>query len=391
MVDESWNFWFANNKGIIYVSLIALIILIFLSLLNHFVSGKIGKSKEKEEDLEATLRRVLETANLKTTNVAAVSEESSGKDTGETKEPSKEALELQEKLNEKAAEIEKLKKEIESKASSTGEDKSKEEITSLTEKLGDLEKKLSEYEIIEDDIANLSLYKEENLKLKQEIEKLKGGSGEETEEPEQETVAEVEEESAEEEIIEEAKEEVAEESPNEEIAEEEPSIEEQARMIAEEAAAANSGDAAKQETAADAPKSNEEEIVEVSEEVTEPLEVAEEASVEEEVTSQDDDIMAEFVAAVSNDESVEVSASVKEEKIAEELVTKEEVPSSEDKVEEKLEVSSEPDPLAEETDTDKLLNEMGDLMSADAEDVEKDEGDPSEKLISEFEEITKEG
>lgn len=47
----------------------------------------------------------------------------------------------------------------------------------LLEKLAELEARLQEYEIIEDDIADLSLYKTENDKLRKEIEKLKSQIG----------------------------------------------------------------------------------------------------------------------------------------------------------------------------------------------------------------------
>jgi hypothetical protein len=46
----------------------------------------------------------------------------------------------------------------------------------LSARIKELESKLAEYEILEDDIADLSLYKEENARLKVEIEKAKGGA-----------------------------------------------------------------------------------------------------------------------------------------------------------------------------------------------------------------------
>jgi hypothetical protein len=51
------------------------------------------------------------------------------------------------------------------------------DVTGLNKKITDLEARLAEYEIIEDDIANLSLYKEENTRLKNELDKLKKGGG----------------------------------------------------------------------------------------------------------------------------------------------------------------------------------------------------------------------
>lgn len=44
----------------------------------------------------------------------------------------------------------------------------------MKKKLDELQAKLAEYEIIEDDIADLTLYKEENTKLKSQLEELKG-------------------------------------------------------------------------------------------------------------------------------------------------------------------------------------------------------------------------
>jgi hypothetical protein len=45
----------------------------------------------------------------------------------------------------------------------------------LGARIKELETKLAEYEILEDDIADLSLYKDENVRLRSEIDKLKGG------------------------------------------------------------------------------------------------------------------------------------------------------------------------------------------------------------------------
>ena len=52
---------------------------------------------------------------------------------------------------------------------------SEDDLKSLQMQVKDLEAKLAEYEIIEDDIANLTTYKEENVKLKDEISRMKGG------------------------------------------------------------------------------------------------------------------------------------------------------------------------------------------------------------------------
>lgn len=65
------------------------------------------------------------------------------------------------------------------KASATPVDTSE-----FEKKIKDLESRLGEYEIIEDDIANLSLYKEENARLKNELQKVKSpGASDEAELP----------------------------------------------------------------------------------------------------------------------------------------------------------------------------------------------------------------
>lgn len=54
------------------------------------------------------------------------------------------------------------------------------ELDKLNARIKELEGKLSEYEILEDDIADLSLYKEENARLRTEIDKIKGGGASDT-------------------------------------------------------------------------------------------------------------------------------------------------------------------------------------------------------------------
>jgi hypothetical protein len=85
--------------------------------------------------------------------------------------------------------VQNLKKELSSreeeikvlKASGGGpavDPKLADEAAKLSSRLKELESKLAEYEILEDDIADLSLYKEENSRLRGELTKLKGGAPE---------------------------------------------------------------------------------------------------------------------------------------------------------------------------------------------------------------------
>jgi hypothetical protein len=74
---------------------------------------------------------------------------------------------LKEALDRKKQEVDELKTRIEgTKLDNTDE---------LLAKIKKLEERLSEYEIIEDDIADLSVFKEENMRLKRELEEIKGG------------------------------------------------------------------------------------------------------------------------------------------------------------------------------------------------------------------------
>ncbi len=57
-----------------------------------------------------------------------------------------------------------------------GGSENSEATTGLSARIKELESKLSEYEILEDDIADLSLYKDENSRLKAELERVKGGA-----------------------------------------------------------------------------------------------------------------------------------------------------------------------------------------------------------------------
>lgn len=78
---------------------------------------------------------------------------------------------LQTELSQRTQELVQLKADLER---NKGENV---DISEYLKKIKDLEGKLAEYEILEDDIADLSLYKEENFRLKAEVERLsQGGS-----------------------------------------------------------------------------------------------------------------------------------------------------------------------------------------------------------------------
>ena len=115
----------------------------------------------------------------------ASSNSSSSPDSGG--EPSADLNERDTKIQELAREIDRLTSELNAKsngggfggtaapAAVSGGDSG--QLEQLQEKIAELEGKLTEYEIIEDDIADLSRYKEENSELRDEIEALKARVG----------------------------------------------------------------------------------------------------------------------------------------------------------------------------------------------------------------------
>ncbi len=83
------------------------------------------------------------------------------------------------KLQELAREIDRLNSEVAAQKSApaaSGGDGGDGKVGELQQKIEELQARLSEYEIIEDDIADLSLFKEENAQLKAELERLRAES-----------------------------------------------------------------------------------------------------------------------------------------------------------------------------------------------------------------------
>lgn len=120
------------------------------------------------DDLQSALEKIL----AQTSKLEAVSLE---------KEPAKPSPEMVAELQSLKADLAARETELNQlKATATSQPEnaggpSPEQTAELATRIKELEAKLSEYEILEDDIADLSLYKEENARLKTELEKLKSG------------------------------------------------------------------------------------------------------------------------------------------------------------------------------------------------------------------------
>lgn len=94
-----------------------------------------------------------------------------------------ELAQVKKALQEKEVELKKVKEAPPSASGASPAPAAGGDSAEYTQKISDLEAKLAEYEVLEDDIADLSLYKEENARLKAEVERLKGGGEPESEGP----------------------------------------------------------------------------------------------------------------------------------------------------------------------------------------------------------------
>lgn len=120
-----------------------------------------SKSLKPSPELEGMLKRILDqTQKLEAVPLGQLSAEGVAQVDAQVQV-------LKKDLQAKEAEINSLKQ--------SGNSKIGQETGALSSKIKELETKLAEYEILEDDIADLSLYKEENTRLRVELEKIKGG------------------------------------------------------------------------------------------------------------------------------------------------------------------------------------------------------------------------
>ena len=170
MTIETFLLFVIHNNTVLIEGLIVMIL-----FLAAFLSYRLFKSERDVElghatgdmaQLEIMLKTVLEKANQVPHGAAA------GEDGSASKELSEQIGQLRADLEKKQAELDALKSGAGAKAEGGGsfsnEDKSK-----LEAQLLELQRKLEEYDIIAQDIADLSFFKEENTKLKKELEAAK--------------------------------------------------------------------------------------------------------------------------------------------------------------------------------------------------------------------------
>lgn len=119
------------------------------------------------KDLEATLAKVLEKAHLVPTATAAAHMDGV-KDDAQAQNLLKEIDRLKAELADAKSGLEKAKTAGAGAVASPDTEK-------LNKQLEEMKARLGEYEIIAEDIADLSFYKEQTAKLQKEVETLKGG------------------------------------------------------------------------------------------------------------------------------------------------------------------------------------------------------------------------
>ena len=167
-LESAINYIISHNVMLIEM-LIGLILFIVLFLAFRSFWG----AKENEENpsanmgqLEETLKKLLEKANFVSGNGAGSEEQS---------KLASEIQNLKVSLEEKQSLIEQMKTQS-TGAKAIASDLSSDEKKKLDDQLKELQGKLAEYEIISEDIADLSFYKEENAKLQKELSNLKDTS-----------------------------------------------------------------------------------------------------------------------------------------------------------------------------------------------------------------------
>lgn len=160
-----------HNTTIIEVLMGCVLFIAAILSIRYFVYGNESTGSHSLgdlSDLESTLKQIIEKAGS-VPSVRSGSSEDSQKLISEIEI-------LKKELEAKKKEIEDFKGlSLTTPASVAG--MSDEEKAKLESKMKELEAKLAEYEIISEDIADLSFYKEQNVKLQKEIDSLKANGG----------------------------------------------------------------------------------------------------------------------------------------------------------------------------------------------------------------------
>lgn len=178
-IDSFLNFLFKHNTTIIEVLIASVLVLLVLVALRLFLSSKEPKDSSLSSgslgDLEASLKKILEKAGGVPANSEVTAAVAAGNP--EAKNLVEEINKLKEELGAKQKQVEELKSNSAQNTATAAPGLSASDKEKLEAQIKELQAKLSEYEIISEDIADLSFYKEQNAKLTKELENLKSGGG----------------------------------------------------------------------------------------------------------------------------------------------------------------------------------------------------------------------
>lgn len=176
-VEKFLSFWSSNNTLIIEL-LIAVILLsvIYLAFRTFFGANPAdenvghGLGGLNSDEIQRTLQKIIDTGGAAKSAAAPVV--GSGATSVDTAQLDKLKLEVQEKEKAILAMKDQIQQLTVVQASAVSSAANSKE---LEVKVKDLEARLAEYEIISEDIADLSFYKEENSRLQKELTSAKGG------------------------------------------------------------------------------------------------------------------------------------------------------------------------------------------------------------------------
>ncbi len=175
-LDRFLPFLISHNATIIEalfgITLLAVLFLAIRSFLSAKDAPEGGAAGLDMGQLETTLKQILERAGSVPAAGSAGSSE-------ESQRLAVEISNLKTELETKKKQIEEMKAApagaAPAAAAEAAPGMSAEDKSALDEKIKELQAKLSEYEIISEDIADLSFYKEQNAKLQKELEGMKAG------------------------------------------------------------------------------------------------------------------------------------------------------------------------------------------------------------------------
>lgn len=183
------QFWSIYNRQIIEFVFVATLVLILFVIYRQFFSKSdavVGAPPPGNavsidtSEIEEKLKKIIEnqsayksTGEIQSKPQVITTTSPISDDPGKTAEIEKTVEKLKTELKEKEKTIEDLKKiNTESSTSAVNSGDS----GKFEEKIKELEARLQEYEIISEDIADLSFYKEENARLQKELNSLQNGA-----------------------------------------------------------------------------------------------------------------------------------------------------------------------------------------------------------------------